>query len=58
MNFTTCTRIKNIDELEDRLNFLYDSYDEAVARHDSYVAGMRKSQMEALEWVLGTREDF
>jgi N-formylglutamate amidohydrolase len=57
MNGTAST-IKTFDEIEKRLERLYDSYDEAVARGDSYVADMRKFHIEALEWVLGSREDF
>jgi len=54
----TASMMKTFDEIEKRLECLYDSYDDAVASRDSYVADMRKFHIEALEWVLGSREDF
>jgi len=55
---STASMMKTSGEIEKRLEHLYDAHNDAVARGDSYVADMRKFHIEALEWVLGSREDF
>jgi hypothetical protein len=50
--------MKTLEEIEKRLDNLYDDYDDAVRRGDGYVLELKKAHIKALEWVLGSRKDF